>query len=143
MTIHRDKNAMEALLNSISPNVLIIDDDPLLREFLAKILRQYGIVSVRQTSSIAMAYQLLKDTPIHLVFLDIQLNEENGLESLPDLAKSSPQSKFVMVSAHSSLENAKEAVEKGARGFIVKPFTPQKVAGVLTKLKLIATSESN
>ena len=40
---------------------------------------------------------------------------------------------MVMVSAHSTVENVKEAIEKGAKGFVVKPFTPKKIAAMLKK----------
>ena len=39
----------------------------------------------------------------------------------------------VMVSAHSGIENVKDAIDKGAKGFVVKPFTPKKIAAMLKK----------
>ena len=38
-----------------------------------------------------------------------------------------------MVSAHSTVENVKDAIDKGAKGFVVKPFTPKKIAAMLKK----------
>jgi len=45
----------------------------------------------------------------------------------------SPETNVVMVSAHSGIENVKDAIDKGAKGFVVKPFTPKKIAAMLNK----------
>ncbi len=44
-----------------------------------------------------------------------------------------PDVNVVMVSAHSTVENVKDAIERGAKGFVVKPFSPKKIAAMLKK----------
>jgi DNA-binding NtrC family response regulator len=117
-------------------DVLIIDDDPLLRDFLASLLRKFSIQSITHAGSTNRACELMERQHFQLVFLDIQLKNENGLENLPKMIKVSPDSDFVVVSALSSIENAQMAMQRGARGFIAKPFTIKKLEGLLNTLNI-------
>ena len=120
------------------PSVLIIDDEAVLRDFLSGILRSFNITSVRNASTLQRAEQILAEEEIDIVFLDIQLNKENGLDELPLLKNWSPKTDFIMVSAHSSMDNARAAVAYGAKGFVVKPFTAKKIEGLLKTLNYLS-----
>ncbi len=117
-----------------SIQVLIVDDDPMLRDYLANTLREFKIESIFHAGSINRAMELLLIHPIDIVFLDIQLKGENGLTALSDMTKVSETTKFVMLSAHSSMENARKAISLGAKGFVVKPFTARKIEDILEVL---------
>jgi response regulator of citrate/malate metabolism len=68
-----------------------------------------------------------------MLFVDIEMPGINGFETLKAILQDSPDQYIVMISAHSTLENVKKAIEYGARGFIVKPYTGAKVRDILEK----------
>ena len=68
-----------------------------------------------------------------MIFLDIELPDGDGKELIAQINEMSPETNVVMVSAHSGVDNVKDAIDKGAKGFIVKPFTPKKIAAMLKK----------
>ena len=57
----------------------------------------------------------------------------DGKEIIAQINEINPQTNVVMVSAPSTVENVKDAIDKGAKGFVVKPFTPKKIAAMLKK----------
>jgi two-component system chemotaxis response regulator CheY len=67
------------------------------------------------------------------VFLDIELPDGDGKELIAEINKINEKINVVMVSAHSTVDNVKDAIERGAKGFVVKPFSPKKIAAMLKK----------
>ncbi|MDC2888258.1 response regulator [Psychrosphaera algicola] len=68
-----------------------------------------------------------------IIFLDIELPKSNGQQILKEMRLIKPNAFVVMVSAHSSADNVKTSIELGASGFVVKPFTSQKIRSVLKR----------
>lgn len=113
--------------------VLIADDEPLMRQLLASILRNMGYQDIRHAADGPQAVEAIQEGGIHIAFLDIDMPGFTGLEVL-EIAKSTrPDCFFVIVSSHSGLENVLAALNSGARGFIVKPYNAQKIHDVLLK----------
>ncbi|RXF01688.1 response regulator, partial [Pseudoalteromonas phenolica] len=65
--------------------------------------------------------------------LDIELPDGDGKELIAEINKINENINVVMVSAHSTVDNVKDAIERGAKGFVVKPFSPKKIAAMLKK----------
>ena len=82
-----------------------------------------GIDNVREASTAAQCLSACKEKEFNIIFLDIELPDGDGKEIISQINEISPEANVVMVSAHSTVENVKEAIEKGAKGFVVKPFT--------------------
>jgi two-component system chemotaxis response regulator CheY len=113
--------------------VLIADDEPLMRQLLASILRSMGYANIAYAADGPQAVAAISDDGIQIAFLDIDMPGFNGIEVL-QLAKSArPDCFFVIVSSHSGLDNVLAALNGGARGFIVKPYNAQKIHDVLLK----------
>jgi YesN/AraC family two-component response regulator len=122
-----------ASLNNVA--VLIADDEPLMRQLLASILRSMGYQNIAYAADGPQAVAAINDDGIQIAFLDIDMPGFTGLEVL-DIAKSTrPDCFFVVVSSHSGLDNVLAALNSGARGFIVKPYNAQKIHDVLLKFK--------
>ncbi|MGE0371148.1 MAG: response regulator [Gammaproteobacteria bacterium] len=113
--------------------ILVIDDDPSARDLLASTLRTIGYPRVHTAADQAAAEHMLKKTRIDVVFLDIELSGENGFEVMLALKQEAPQIGIVMVSAHSTMDNVKQAIKQGARGFVVKPYSLAKVKDVMAQ----------
>jgi len=113
--------------------ILIVDDDALMRGYLKTALQR---VTEGVVLEVAKADEVIDACRRHrpsIVFLDIDLGGRNGLELIKGIMGQRSDTYIIMVSAHSTLENAKRALEDGARGFIVKPFTMAKIMAALTR----------
>jgi NtrC-family two-component system response regulator AlgB len=65
---------------------------------------------------------------LDLVLLDMKFGTEDGLELIPKLLARQTQLPIVIITAHASLETAVEAIKRGARDYLPKPFDLEKVA---------------
>ncbi|MEZ4299964.1 MAG: sigma-54 dependent transcriptional regulator [Polyangiaceae bacterium] len=103
------------------PHVVVVDDEPDLCELLAMRLDHHGYrVSVEHTARGAL--EVLEREMVDAMILDLRLEEENGLDVLTEVQKHSPDLPVIMLTAHGSIETAMEAVQRGAYGFLTKPF---------------------
>lgn len=105
-------------------NVLIIDDEDGLRHTLTRVLKIAGC-QVSGASDGPQALNLIKSTPLDLVYLDIHLPSMNGLEVLQNIRASHPNLPVILFTAHASLQSAVEAIRLGATDYLVKPIDPE------------------
>lgn len=115
---------------------LIVDDVPSVCLFLEQTLQHLNAVDIIKVGSGSAALDSFKIHFPDVVFLDIELPDMDGQSILKELKVLKPNVDVVMVSAHSSIDNVKAAISSGASGFIVKPFSPKKVASVLKTIGL-------
>lgn len=113
--------------------VTIIDDDASARSLLASILRMNGHYNICSLSERNESLRTLDGLRPGVVFLDIEMPGQDGFRFLSRIKASHPDCFVVMVSAHSSLDNVKKAIELGADGFIAKPFSTGKITDIMTK----------
>ncbi|WP_105167731.1 response regulator [Pseudoalteromonas sp. T1lg23B] len=114
-------------------SILIVDDVGTVRSFLHQTLMHLGIEHVREASTVRQCINACEEQHFDIVFLDIELPDGDGKEIIAQLNDINPDLNVVMVSAHSTVENVKDAIELGAKGFVVKPFSPKKIAAMLKK----------
>lgn len=115
-------------------NALIIDDDSFIRQVLKMILDELSISVLHESSSLADARDALKSHSADVIFLDIMLPDGSGLDLIPDIKELVPDGKIIMISGNATEGSVKEAIKRGASGFVVKPFNANNV------VKNIATS---
>ncbi|KPV91434.1 Chemotaxis protein CheY [Pseudoalteromonas sp. P1-30] len=114
-------------------SILIVDDVSTVRSFLSQTLMHLGIENVKEASTAKQCINECQAANYNMIFLDIELPDGDGKELIAQINDINPETNVVMVSAHSAVENVKEAIDKGAKGFVVKPFTPKKIAAMLKK----------
>ncbi|KPZ54399.1 response regulator [Pseudoalteromonas sp. S3776] len=114
-------------------SILIVDDVSTVRSFLSQTLMHLGIENVKEASTAKQCISECQAANYNMIFLDIELPDGDGKELIAQINNINPETNVVMVSAHSAVENVKEAIDKGAKGFVVKPFTPKKIAAMLKK----------
>ena len=104
----------------MSQHILVVDDEPQIRELLSVYLRKQGFqVSTTGTSLETMGF--LKETSVDLVVLDIGLADEDGLRLLAEIKKSHPTLRVVMLTGMGFVEDLlQEAHQKGADGYVSK-----------------------
>ena len=86
-------------------------------------------------SSGAEAFKELKNSAFDVVFLDLKLHQENGLDVLEEMLRLSPRASVVIVTAFASIETAVEAMRRGAFDYLPKPCTPDQVRQLLDRIE--------
>lgn len=116
-------------------NILIVDDEVVMRELLASILKGCGYSNITYAADGGRALELLvqDDNDIQIAFLDISIPGPTGIEVMMQAKIVRPDCYCVIVSAHSDVGNVMSALELGARGFVVKPYSIKKIADILAK----------
>lgn len=102
------------------PRILIIDDEKSIRHTLKEIL-EFESYTVDQAEDGPAGLDLLIQQKYDVVLCDIKMPKMDGLEVLSRAQTISPDSAFIMVSAHGNIETAVEATKKGAYDFLPKP----------------------
>ncbi|MCC6207613.1 MAG: response regulator [Gammaproteobacteria bacterium] len=113
--------------------ILVVDDDPSARDLLASTLRTIGYSAIQTAADEPSAEHALKRRLARVVFLDIELSGASGFDVLRKLKIQAPDIDIIMVSAHSTADNVKQAVRLGAKGFVVKPYTIGKLKDVMAQ----------
>jgi DNA-binding response OmpR family regulator len=103
--------------------ILIVDDDPLVLQFVDLVLTQHGYkVSTAAASDTAL--QLLGRESFSLVLLDIRMPGMTGLDILRLMKARPNKPKILMMTAQRDPGTIMQAIEQGAAGYLVKPFKP-------------------
>lgn len=115
-------------------SILIVDDNIAARKLLRSVLAGLGQrTMINEATSGEEAIRQIKISIYHIVFLDIEMPDMNGLEVLKEILLEVPDQFVVMVSANATIDNVKKAVELGGKGFIVKPYAGEKVKAALDR----------
>ena len=113
--------------------VLVVDDEPNIRTTLGLCLEADGHdVACLATASDALA--AVARTAFDLIFLDLRLGTECGLDLIPLLLQQNCWAKIVVITAYASVDTAVEAMKRGASDYLSKPFTPAQVELVTNKV---------
>jgi two-component system chemotaxis response regulator CheY len=113
--------------------VLIADDAAFMREMLRDILRDSDFEVVGEAANGDEAVSTYRELNPDLITLDIVMPGKSGLDALREILSHDPGACVVMCSALGQEALVMEALESGARDFVVKPFKPEQVIGALTK----------
>lgn len=101
--------------------ILIVDDEKNYPTIIGEILKEEGFIPVTASSSLD-ALDILKKEYIDLVLTDVKMPGMNGIELLEQLRVIRPDMPVIIMTAYGSVEEAVQAMEKGAFTFILKPF---------------------
>lgn len=112
-------------------SILIVDDAAVIRRNLRNMLEEAGYVVVAEATNGEDAYVEYKKRKPDLVTMDITMPDMNGIGAVEKIVSEFPDAKIVMISAMGQRLMVLEAIEKGAKHFIVKPFDQEKVLSVI------------
>ena len=119
--------------NATPMNILVVDDDSTIRKTLSYCLAAEGY-TVIAVSNPDDAIEEAKRRSFDIAFVDLKLGEANGMDLIPLLVSDSSWTKIVVITAHASIETAVEAMRRGATDYIAKPFTPDQVRILTTRI---------
>lgn len=118
--------------------ILIVDDALFMRNMLRGIFTGAGHEVVGEAANGEEAVERYRTLRPDLVTMDIVMPQRSGIEALKDILSFHPQAQVVMCSALGQEALMAEAVEAGARDFIVKPFKAERVLEVANRLTAAA-----
>ena len=110
----------------MSHRILVVDDEPGVREALKQLLEYEGY-AVSLAASGHEALDSYAEAHPHLVLLDVKMAGMDGLSTLTKLREADPQALVVMISGHGSIATAVEATQRGAHDFLEKPLDSDRV----------------
>lgn len=116
------------------PRVLITDDAAFMRVVLRKILEKEGFEVVGEATTGEEAIEKYKELKPDIVTMDITMPSMNGIVATEEIIAYDPNAKVVICSAIGQRLLVLDSIKAGAKDFIVKPFTNQKVSETLWKL---------
>ncbi|GED29024.1 MULTISPECIES: response regulator [Brevibacillus] len=117
----------------MSNKVLIVDDAAFMRMMIKEILSKNGYSVVGEASDGAQAIEKYKELGPDLVTMDITMPEMDGIAALKEIKKLDPNARVIMCSAMGQQAMVIDAIQAGAKDFIVKPFQADRVLEAIKK----------
>ena len=110
--------------------VLLVDDEELFRETLAKLLRRRGL-EVATASDGEAALAVVQEQAPEVVVLDLRMPGMDGIETLRRIKRHRPDTRVVMLTGHGSVDAGVDALRAAAYDFLLKPVGPDQLVEVI------------
>jgi len=104
--------------------ILIVDDDPSIRNTLKEVLSRESY-QVTTAGSGEEALKIMRETNFDLALLDLKMVGMNGLSLMKEIRKRSPSTGIIMLTGYATLESAIGALRQGAHDYLLKPCEPE------------------
>lgn len=118
----------------MAQRILIVDDAAFMRMMIKDILVKNGYEVVGEAADGFQAVEKYKELKPDLVTLDITMPEKDGISALKDIRSFDPEAKVIMCSAMGQQAMVIDAIQAGAKDFIVKPFQADRVIEAIKKI---------
>ncbi|MEW9697711.1 response regulator [Paenibacillus sp. SI8] len=113
--------------------ILIVDDAAFMRMMIRDILSKNGYEVCGEANDGAQAIEKFKELKPDLITMDITMPEMDGIQALKEIKKLEPNAKVIMCSAMGQQAMVIDAIQAGAKDFIVKPFQADRVIEAIKK----------
>ena len=114
--------------------ILVADDASFMRQMIREIIESEGHEVIAEASDGVEAVEAYKEHQPDLVMMDIVMPRRSGIDAVKGLVQLDPSACVVMCSALGQESLVSEALQAGAKDFIVKPFKPELVASTIRKV---------
>lgn len=118
----------------MAQRVMLVDDASFMRMMLKNILVGAGYEVAGEAENGAKAIEQYKSLKPDLVIMDIIMPEMGGIDAVKEIIKANPSAKVLMCSSMGQQSLVVEAIQAGAKDFIVKPFQPSNVLEAVKKV---------
>ncbi len=118
----------------MAKSVLICDDAAFMRMMIKDILTKNGYTVAGEAENGAKAVEKYNETKPDLVLMDITMPEMDGIQALKKIREGDPNATVIMCSAMGQQAMVIEAIQSGAKDFIVKPFQADRVLEAVKKV---------
>jgi NtrC-family two-component system response regulator AlgB len=113
--------------------ILIVDDEKNIRATLKTCLEALGHEAAEAAGADA-ALAAVRRQPFDAAFLDLRLGDRNGLDLLAPILAENPSCDVIVITAHAAFDTAVDAIRRGAKDYLPKPFTPDQIEHLLARL---------
>ncbi len=113
--------------------ILVADDSLLARKKLITNLNELGYNNIFEAADGEEAVNKYKEEQPNLIFMDIVMPKQYGIDALKEIMDVNPNAIVIMVSTTGTKKNITDALKVGAADFILKPFTKSQITAVLQK----------
>jgi len=107
-------------------NLMIVDDEPIVRKSLSDWLKEEGF-DILTAEDGYKAIELIEKEKVDCVILDLKMPGIDGIQVLKEIKARRPETKVIMITAYGTIQNAVEAMKIGATDYITKPFDPEEI----------------
>ena len=114
--------------------VLVCDDAIFMRTMITDILTQAGYEVIGEAESGAQAVERYRELRPNMVTMDIVMPDMGGIDAVREIIKIDPEARILMCSAMGQQALVVEAIQAGAKDFVVKPFQPSRVLEAVQRL---------
>ncbi len=114
--------------------VLVVDDAAFMRMMIKDVLSKNGFDICGEAENGAKAFEKYKDLGPDLVIMDITMPEVDGIAALKLIKNHDPAARVIMCSAMGQQAMVIEAIQSGAKDFIVKPFQAERILDAVNKV---------
>lgn len=118
----------------MATRILVVDDAAFMRMMIKNILTKFGYEVVGEAENGAIAAQMYAELKPDLVTMDITMPEMDGIEAVKSIRSIDPNAVIIMVSAMGQQAMVMEAIQAGAKDFIVKPFQQDRILQAIERV---------
>ncbi len=122
--------------------VLIVDDSMFMRSIITKIFNKHEINILGEATNGKEAIEKYKELKPDVVTMDLMMDTMSGLEALEEIMKIDPKAQIIICSSMGQKAFIKEAIELGAKGFVIKPFDEEALLDEVNKAFLSIKAKS-
>jgi DNA-binding NarL/FixJ family response regulator len=117
----------------MSYRVLVVDDTNFMRKMMADCLNQSGHVVAGEAGNGREAIHMYEQLRPDFVIMDLTMPEMNGIDAIKEIVGFHPKAVILVCSASNQQEMIFDAMEAGAKGYIMKPFNPKRLEEIIKK----------
>jgi two-component system, cell cycle sensor histidine kinase and response regulator CckA len=114
------------MMTARKPQILVVEDDPQMRESLSALLRLYGY-ECQTSKDLQNALDVLSNTVYDLILLDLRLGDQSGFSVMDCLKDKGIDTRVIIVTGEQSERKAITALKNGAVDYLKKPFEPDEL----------------
>lgn len=118
----------------MATRILVVDDAAFMRMMIKNILTKFGYDVVGEAENGAIAVAMYEELKPDLVTMDITMPELDGIEAVKKIRSANPEALIIMVSAMGQQAMVMEAIQAGAKDFIVKPFQQDRILQAIERV---------
>lgn len=115
-------------------SALVVDDSAFMRKVLRGMLEKHGYKVVGEAADGAQAFEEYRKLRPTFATMDVNMPDVSGVEAVRNILEIDPNAIIVMVTSIGTKDKVMEALEAGARSYIVKPFTEENLVSVFEQV---------
>lgn len=123
--------------------ILVVEDEPVMQERLVDMLYRAGGSKIVACEDATGARKAFDDSSFQIILLDLGLPDGNGHELMEEFKAKREDQHIVLVTADDSIESIQKAISAGANGYVVKPYSQEKIHDVVNNYVMVHGGDAN